>query len=72
MCDCARVGSGRGCGPKPDCLPAIAAAAASRPQQLHQQEPKQQAEPRKNFSNGKSGLPENLPLPVVSEKRISV
>ena len=44
MCNCARVGSGRRCCPKPDCLPATAAAAASRPQQLHQQEPKQQAE----------------------------
>ena len=30
------------------------------------------AEPRKKISNGKSGLPENLPLPVMSEKRISV
>jgi len=26
--------------------------------------------PRKKISDGKSGLPENLPLPVVSEKRI--
>ena len=25
---------------------------------------------RKKISDGKSGLPENLPLPVVSEKRI--
>jgi len=27
---------------------------------------------KEKISNGKSGLPENLPLPVVSEKRISV
>ena len=47
MCNCARVGSGRRLLlPQPDCLPATAAAAASQPpgQQLHQQEPKQQAE----------------------------
>ena len=29
-------------------------------------------QPRKKISTGKSGLPENLPLPVVSEKWISV
>ena len=47
MCNCARVGSGRRLLlPQPDCLPATAAAPASQPpgQQLHQQEPKQQAE----------------------------